>query len=142
MMLRRCLQALGKLRIRDAGEVSFARKQRLLVRSIEARAVNGAGKIGYEHTAALDIQRQTNPFHQAGEDNLWILAFPRLRIQGRAVHSVAAWWVSAIRPVDHSIGQIEIEVDGFRQTIKQEFNVLAICRTLVLRNFQIRSKDA
>jgi hypothetical protein len=52
-----CLSLLirRKFGIRDAREVPFGEKQRLLVRSVEVRTVNGTAEIRYEHTPTVQI---------------------------------------------------------------------------------------
>src|SRR6266542_4260732 len=41
----------------------------------------------------------------------------------RAVHRVTARWISAVGPIQQSLFQIELEIDWFRQTIEQLFDV-------------------
>ena len=120
----------------------MSNEQRLLVRSIEVRAVNGTAEIGYEHTPTFQVQRQTNSFHQMGKDNLWLFASPRCNIHGRSVHSVTSRGVPTIRPVHHPIGQIEVQIDWLGQTIEQHFDVVAVRGCLPLRDFQIGAKNA
>ena len=63
-------------------------------------------------------------------------------IHRRPVHSISPRRVATICPVHHSIGEIEVQIDRFGQTIVDEFDVHAIRRRLALRNFQVRAKDA
>ncbi len=70
------------------------------------------------------------------------LPFPGRRIHGRAIHGVAARRIAAVRPVHHSVGKIEFQVDGFGQILVEQFNVSAVRRSLPLWNFEIGAEDA
>src|SRR5271156_5694424 len=63
------------------------------------------------------------------------------RIHGRPIHRVAAWWVAAVRPVDRSVGEVEFEVDRFRQILVKKFDVFAVRWSLVLGNLETGAKD-
>src|ERR1700693_3760909 len=129
------LRPRRQFRVCDARQVSLSNEQRVFVRSIEVRAVNGTAEIGYEHTPTFQVQRQTDSFHQMGKDNLRLFAIPRCNIHGRSVHSVTSRGVPTIRPVHHPIGQIEVQIDWLGQTIEQHFDVVAVRGGLPLRDF-------
>src|SRR4051794_30313119 len=57
------LRTDGKLGVGDASQVALSEQQRLLVGSVEIGAVNGACKIGHEHTLIVQVQRQADSFH-------------------------------------------------------------------------------
>src|ERR1700722_2035474 len=79
-----------QLGVRDAGQVSLGHQQRLLVRSVEIRAIKGTREIRYEHPSTFQVQCQADSFHQVGKDDLGLRAPPRRCIHGRTVHGVAA----------------------------------------------------
>src|SRR6266404_8900455 len=76
------------------------------------------------------------------EQNVWCRMFGEIGIQRRATNRVPARWISAIGPIKEPILQIELEIDRFRQTIEQEFDVGAIRRRLALRDVDLRTEDA
>src|SRR5262249_41749635 len=58
------------------------------------------------------------------------------------VHGIAPWRVATISPVHEPIVEIQFQIDGLWQTMKKELDVLAICRSLTSRNFQISPEDS
>ena len=70
------------------------------------------------------------------------LAFAGRRVHRSAIDRVTAWRVAAIRPIHHPVGEIEIQVDRFRQAVKKHFDVFAVCRSLTRGDFQIGAEDA
>jgi len=65
-----------------------------------------------------------------------------LRIQRRAIHSIASRRIAAIGPVHHPVGQIEIEVNRLRQTVVKKFDAFPIFRILAFRDFDTGSENA
>jgi len=84
------------------------------LRSIEPRAVDGAGQVGYEHAVTLEIERVPIPSIK------WV---NRICGSGRLLKStsigarltVYARWVAAVRPVDQAIREIELDIDWLGQ---------------------------
>ena len=55
-------------------------------------------------------------------------SFVEIGVQRRAIDRVSARRISAVRPINEPILQIELEIDRFRQTIEQKFDVSTIRR--------------
>ena len=68
--------------------------------------------------------------------------FAEIGVNRRAIDRVSARRISAVRPINEPILQIELEIDRFRQTIEQHFDVSAISRRLAFRDVDLRAKDA
>src|ERR1700738_4798713 len=75
-----------------------------------------------------------------GEENLRLLAIPRHGIQGRSIDGIAAWWISAVGPIHDPVLKIEIEINGFGKTIKENLDVFTGSRVLTFRNFKVGAK--
>ena len=56
----------GHLGVGDAGQIALSEHDFRHPRSVQSRLVNGAGEIGDEHAAAVEVQRDTDAF-VAGE---------------------------------------------------------------------------
>ena len=52
--------------------------------------------------------------------------FAEIGVNRRAIDRVSARRISAVGPINEPILQIELEIDRFRQTIEQHFDVSAI----------------
>src|SRR5580698_6718950 len=129
--------------VRDTGQVPFRGKHCLLVRPVEIRAINGSPQVGQKHAATFQIQSDPDSFHQMVENNhRFLFAISSDRIHGRTVNGVASRRIATVGPVDGSVGEIEFEVNGFRQAVVEKFNVFAICGTEALGNFEIGAKDS
>src|SRR5882724_4500120 len=76
------------------------------------------------------------------EQNVRPRMFGEIGINRRAVHRVPARWISAVGPIKEPILQIELEIDRFRQTIEQEFDVGAVRRRLAFWDVNVRTEDA
>src|SRR2546423_10868451 len=68
--------------------------------------------------------------------------FGEIGVNRRAAYRVPARWISAIGPINEPIFQIELEIDRFRQTIEQEFDVGAVRRRLAFWDVNVRTEDA
>src|ERR1700688_4341345 len=62
-------------------------------------------------------------------------ACPNRRLQTRCGSDIA------VRPVERPVGEVEFEVDGFRQILVQEFDIFAVRWSLGLGNLEIGAKD-
>src|SRR5258708_2907406 len=136
------LHMCGKFSVCDAGKIPFGDEQGLFVRSIETRAIDRAAEIGNEHALTLKIQCQSNSLHQVSKENLRTFASSRRCIHGRPVHSVTGRRITAVRPVDHPVGEIEIQIDRLRQLTEKELDIFATCRSMTVGNFQVCAEDA
>src|SRR5437870_11310931 len=76
------------------------------------------------------------------EQNVRHGVFFEVGVQRCLVYRVSARRISAVGPIKEPILQIELEIDRFRQTIEQEFDVGAVRRRLTFRNIDVRSEDA
>ncbi len=76
------------------------------------------------------------------EQNIGHGTFAEIGVYRRAVHRVTARWISAVGPIQQSLFQIELEIDWFRQTIEQLFDVRPVHRGLTLRDVDLRTEDA
>src|SRR6266478_5396970 len=76
------------------------------------------------------------------KQNVRCRMFAEIRINRRAVNCVPTRRISAVCPINEPILQIELEIDRFRQTIEQKFDVSAISRRLAFRDVDLRAKDA
>src|SRR2546423_3623068 len=76
------------------------------------------------------------------EQNVGCRMFAEVGVYRRAIDRVSARRISAIRPVNEPIFQIEFEIDRFRQTIEQKFDVGTVRRRLTVRNIDVRTEDA
>src|SRR5207245_8885227 len=59
-----------------------------------------------------------------------------------AVHRVTARQICAIRPIIEPILQIELEIDWFRQTVEQKFDISAVRSDLTLRDVDLHAEDS
>jgi hypothetical protein len=71
-----------------------------------------------------------------GQHNLRLAG---LLINRGAIDCVAARRISAIRPIEDAIFQIEFEINRLRQAVEQHFDIAAVSRALALRDFDIRA---
>ena len=69
-------------------------------------------------------------------------SFLEIGVHRRAIDRVSARRISAVGPIDEPIFQIELEIDRFRQTIEQKFDVRPIRRRLAFRDVDLRAKEA
>src|SRR4051812_7407191 len=76
------------------------------------------------------------------EQNVRCRMFGEIRVQRGAVHRVSTRRISAVGPIKEPILQIELEIDRFRQTIEQEFDVGAVRRRLAFWDVNPRTEDA
>src|SRR6266567_1151539 len=76
------------------------------------------------------------------EQNVRLGMFLEVGIQRRAANRVPARRISAIGPIKEPILQIELEIDRFRQTIEQQFDVGAVRRRLAFWDVNVRTEDA
>src|SRR5262249_25492277 len=60
--------------------------------------------------------------------DLRLLALLWRSIDGRPVHGVAARRVPAIRPIQHPVGEVGIQIDRLRQPVEEDLYVLAVGR--------------
>src|SRR6266550_2280485 len=56
--------------------------------------------------------------------------------------SVAARRISAIGPINEPTLQIELEIDRFRQTVEQKFDISAVRSDLALRDVDLYAEDS
>src|SRR5262249_47666954 len=83
-------------------------------------------------------EREADSFHQMRDEN-FRRGFP---VDRRAIHGVAARRIAAIGPVEDAIHQIELEVDGLRQSVEKQLDVGAVRWPLALRYVEVRAADA
>src|SRR5882724_6313061 len=76
------------------------------------------------------------------EQNVRCGMFGEIGVNRRAAYRVPARWISTIGPIQEPILQIKLEIDRFRQTIEQEFDVGAVRHRLAFRDVDIRPEDA
>src|SRR6266478_4231859 len=107
--------------VSDSGEISLRDEQRFLFRAVEFGGINGAGQIGDKHPAVFEIESDPDSLHQMREQNVRCRMFGEVGVYRCAIDSVAARRISAIRPINEPILQIELEIDWFGQTVEQEF---------------------
>ena len=125
----------------DAGEIALGCEKRPLVRPIELRDVERTGEIGHEHAVAWNIQRDADAFHEVRDHDLRHI-LRGLRVDGRAVHRVAARGIAAIGPVEDAMFEIDLEIDRLGKTVEEDLDVAAIGRRLARRNVDPGAQDA
>src|SRR6266699_3666996 len=76
------------------------------------------------------------------EQNVGCRMFAEVGIYRRAIDRVSARRISAIGPINEPILQIELEIDWFRQTIEQKFDISAVRSGLTIRDVDLRTEDA
>src|SRR5207237_10893543 len=76
------------------------------------------------------------------EENVRCRMFGEIGVNRRAVHGVAAWRISAIGPINEPILQIELEIDWFRQTVEQKFDISAVRSDRTLRDVDLHAEDS
>src|SRR5882724_10025995 len=76
------------------------------------------------------------------EQNVGCRMFAEVGVYRRAIDRVAARRISAIGPINEPILQIELEIDWFRQTVEQKFDVGAVRRRLTIRDVDLHSEDS
>src|SRR3954454_19933129 len=119
---------MKKFSVRNAGEITLSVKQHLLSRTVEMGRIDRASQIGEEHSAALEVERDADAFHEVGQHDVWSRARAPVaeHIQGGAADGVAARRVAAVGPVEEAILEIELEIDRLWQAVEQHFDVGAI----------------
>src|SRR5438128_9751135 len=76
------------------------------------------------------------------EQNVGHGTFAEIGVYRRTVHRVTARRISAVGPIQQSLFQIELEIDWFRQTIEQKFDISAVRGGLTLRDVDLRAEDS
>jgi len=94
-----------------------------------------AAEIGQEHPIARDIQSDTDALHQMGQHISGVLAWASHRTYTR-FDGVAARRIRRIRPIKDAMFKIELQIDRFRQAVKQHFDIGAMV-AFHSRNFDI-----
>src|SRR5580704_4522920 len=130
---------ISDFRVGDAGEIALRVEEIAFARSVEPGGIERAGKIGDEHPIAGDIERDADPFHQMPDHDLGCL---RLCIDGCTVHRVATGRVAAVRPVQHPVFEIELEIDRLRQVVEENFYVGAVGGGLTARDFDPGTEES
>src|SRR5262249_42884787 len=85
--------------------------------------------------------RQSDSFLEVIKNDLRLCTTPGPHIHRSAVHGVAARRVATVSPVKRAVGKIKIQIDGFRQSIVEELDILAIGCILAPGNLQICAED-
>src|SRR5262252_1116210 len=122
----------------DAGEIALGIEEVALVLAIEIGGIDRAGEVGDEHAVAGNIKCDADALHQMRDHNLRV----RLCVDQHTIDGVAARRIAAVGPVEDTVRQIELEVDGFRQMIEQHLDVGAVRRGLTLRDLDVGAEDA
>src|SRR2546430_17193942 len=76
------------------------------------------------------------------EQNVGRWMFAEVGVYRRAIDRVSARRISAIRPINEPILQIQLEIDRFGQTIEQKFDISAVRSDLTIRDVDLRTEDA
>src|SRR4029077_18619431 len=76
------------------------------------------------------------------KQNVGRCMFAEVGVQRRAIDRVSARRISAVRPINEPILQIELEIDRLRQTIEQHLDVTPIRCCLAFWDVYLRAKDA
>src|SRR5438552_10025087 len=76
------------------------------------------------------------------EQNVGRWMFAEVGVYRRAIDRVSTRRISAIRPINEPILQIELEIDRLRQTIEQHFDIRAVRRRLAFWDVNVRTEDA
>src|SRR5438309_4785324 len=76
------------------------------------------------------------------EQNIRCRMFGEIGVNRRAVHGVAAWRISAIGSINEPILQIELEIDWFRHTVEQKFDISAVRSDRTLRDVDLYAEDS
>src|SRR5436309_8306510 len=76
------------------------------------------------------------------EQNVGCRMFAEVGVYRRAIDRVSARRISAVGPINEPIFQIEFEIDRFRQTIEQKFDISAVRSGLTLRDVDLCAEDA
>src|SRR5262249_16077730 len=108
--------------------------------SVEVRRVQRTGEIGHEHAVAGNVQGDADAFHQVRDHDLRLI-LSRLRIDGRAVHRVAARGIAAIGPAEDAMVGIELEDYRFGKDVEEDFDLAAAGRRLALRDIEPGAQD-
>src|ERR1700720_878475 len=111
---------LSDFGVGDAGEVALCVEEISFTGPIEPRGVNRAGEIGHEHAVVWNVERDTDPLHEMGHHDLWLV---RLVFDRGPVPSVAARRVAAVGPVENSVLVVELDIDRLRQTVVEDLDV-------------------
>src|SRR6266513_4532014 len=128
--------------VSDSGKISLRDEQRFLFRAVEFGGINGAGQIGQEHPVPFEIESDPDSLHQMREQNVGCRMFAEVGVYRRAIDRVSARRISAVGPVNEPIFQIEFEIDRFRQTVEQKFDISAVRSALTLRDVDLRAEDS
>ena len=125
----------------DTGEIALGPEQRPLVRPIELGDVERAGEIGYEHAVARNVERDADAFHEIRDHDLWRV-LSGLRVNGRAIHRVAARGIAAVGPVEDAVFEIDLEINRLGKVVEEDLDVAAVDRRLARRNVDAGAQDA
>src|SRR6185369_17896893 len=92
-----------------------------------------------KHSIIFEIECESYSLHQIVDEDLLICTN---LVDRCSTHCVAFWRVAAVRPIDHPIIEIEIQIDRLRQFVEEQFDVGAIRRTLPFWYLEIGAKDS
>src|SRR5262249_38309715 len=86
-----------------------------------------------------NVQGDPDPLPQVAQHNLRRIL---LCIDRCPINSVAARRVSAIRPIQEAVFEIELQIDRLRQSVEEHFDVGPIGRDLALWDLDTSPKNA
>src|ERR1700693_32541 len=130
---------LSDFGVGDAGEVALGVEEISFTGSIEPCGVNRAGEIGHKHAVVWNVECDTDPLHEMGHHDLWLV---RLVVDRGPVHYVAARRVAAVGPVENTVLVVELDIDRLRQTVEEDLDVGPGRCSLAGRNFDIGAEEA
>src|SRR5438876_4289143 len=76
------------------------------------------------------------------EQNVGCRMFAEVGVYRCAIDRVSARRISAVGPINEPIFQIEFEIDRFRQTVEQKFDISAVRSALTLRDVDLLAQDS
>src|SRR5712664_3408931 len=130
---------LSDFGVGNAGEVALCVEEISFTGSIESGGVNRAGEIGHKHAVVWNVERDTDPLHEMGHDDLRL---GRFVVDRGPVHCVAARRVAAVGPVENPVLVIELEINRLRHTVEEDLDVGPGRRGLAGGNFDTGTEDA
>src|SRR5215470_15710027 len=110
---------LNAFRVRDACEIALPDREDAVVGSVQTSGVHRAGQISDEHPVVANVKGDADAFAEVAQHDFLL----RCRVDGRAVDRVAFRRVAAVRPIEHAMLFINLEIDRLREAVEKERDV-------------------
>src|SRR5262245_11592752 len=128
---------LDAFRVRDACEIALPDREEAVVGSVQTSGVHRPGEISDEHPVVANVKGDADALAEVAQHDVLL----RCRVDGRAVDGVAFRRVAAVRPIEHAMLLVDLEIDRLGQGVEKKRDVAARRGRLSGRHLDPRSKD-